>query len=394
MDFELTEEHKMIAKSARDIAKDFGPQYWREKDEKGEFATEFWKVVSDAGFVGIIIPEDYGGVGRGITELLIAMEELAASGCGMGGPWYLILTEVFGALSILRHGSEEQKKKYLPRIARGELEFCMALTEPDAGSNTLNIKTTARKDGKEWVIDGNKIWISGADRAGAMLIVAATKPTEKCSNKTLGLSLFLADLPHELVKVTPIPKHGINYSHSCEVWFDSLRLPESALMLPQDMGWYSILDTLNPERMSFTAAAIGIARLAISKAVDYSKKRKVFGNVPIGTYQALQFPIAEAYATLQTARLMNLKAATLFDGHGARNEVGAAANMAKAVAVKHAIKAVYWAMQIFGGYGYAKEYDVERWWREVNLIRLAPITQEMALNYIGEHVVGMPRSYF
>jgi len=393
MNFELSEEQKMIAHSAREIAKQFGPEYWREKDEKGEFASEFWKVISDAGFTGIVIPEEYGGAGKGISELLIAMEELAANGCGMGGAWYLILTEVFGAISIIRHGTREQKGKYLPGIAKGELEFCIALTEPDAGSNTLNTKTTARKRGNKWIINGNKIFISGADRAQGMMIVARTTPKEKASQKTQGLSLFLADLPHPAIDVNPIAKHGVNYSHSCEIGIDDLELPESALMPPQDMGWYSLVDTLNTERMSFASAVIGTARLAISKAVEYSKQRKVFGDTPIGSYQALQFPIAEAYATLEAATLMNFKAAVLYDSQADTGEIGAATNMAKAVAVKGAIKAVYWAMQIFGGYGYAKEYDVERWWREVNLIRLAPITQEMTLNYIGEHVLGMPRSY-
>lgn len=394
MDFDFTEEQKMIANTAKKIAQDFEPEYWRHKEEKGEFGEEFWKAISEAGFVGIVIPEEYGGSGKGTTELFIAMEELAANGCGMAGPWYLILTEVFGALSIIKHGSEEQKEKYLPGIAKGEIEFCMALTEPDAGSNTLNTKTTAKKQGHEWLIEGTKTFISGADRAKGMLIVARTIPKEKASKKTLGLSLFLADLPHELIEVRPIPKHGINYSHSCDVSFNSLRLPESALMPPQDMGWYSILDTLNTERMSFTAAAIGMARLAISKAVAYSKQRKVFGDVPVGSYQALQFPIAEAYAALEAAKLLNFKAASLFDNGADLAAIGTAANMAKAVAVENATKAIYWAMQVFGGYGYAKEYDVERWWREINLIRLAPVTQQMTLNYIGEHVLEMPRAYF
>lgn len=393
MNFDLTEEQKMIAHSAKEIAKEFGPKYWREKEENEEFGAEFWKVISDAGFTGMIIPEEYGGAGRGMTELLVAMEELVANGCGMGGAWYLILTEVFGALSIIRHGTQEQMEKYLPGIAKGEIEFCMALTEPDAGSNTLNTKTTARKHGNKWIINGNKTFISGADRAKGMLILARTTPKEKASKKTLGLSLFLADLPHPTIEVNPIPKHGINFSHSCEISINDLELPESALMPPQDMGWYSLVDTLNAERMSFAIGAIGIARLAISKAVDYSKQRKVFGDVPIGSYQALQFPIAEAYAALEAAKLLNFKAATLFDSHADPSEVGAVANMAKVVAVENAIKAVYWSMQIFGGFGYAKEYDVERWWREVNLIRLAPISQEMALNYIGQHVVGMPRAY-
>lgn len=393
MDFTLTEEQKMIAHSAREIAKEFGPEYWREKEENGEFASEFWKTISEAGFTGIVIPEEYGGAGKGITELLIAMEELVANGCGLGGQWYLVLTEVFGGISIMRHGTQQQKEKYLPRIATGELEFCMALTEPDAGTNTLNTKTTARKDGDKWIINGNKTFISGADRAGGMLLLARTTPKETVAKKTLGLSLFLVDLPNPAIEVNPIPKHGINYSHSCEIGINELELPEDAIMPPQDGGWHSILDTLNTERMSFTAAAIGLAKLAISKAIDYSKQRKVFSDVPIGSYQALQFPIAEAYSALEAAKLMNFKAAALFDTNASLDEIGAAANMAKALAVENAIKAVYRSMQIFGGYGYAKEYDVERWWRECNLIRLAPITQEMTLNYIGEHVLGMPRSY-
>ena len=392
MNFELNEDQRMIANAARDIAKDFPPEYWREKEENGEFAEEFFKAIADAGFMGIVIPEEYGGSGYGMMELLIAMEELAANGCGMAGVWYMVLTEVFGALTIVRHGTDEQKEKYLPKIAKGEMEFCMALTEPDAGTNTLNIRTTAVKDGDEWVVNGNKIFISGADRAKGMLIIARTTPREKAEKKTHGISLFLADLPNDAVKVNPIPKHGINYSKTCEVSFSNLRLPENALIPPLDGGWYHLLDTLNPERMSFTTAAIGISRLAISKAVEYSKQRKVFAD-PIGSYQGLQFPLAEAYATLECAKLMNFKAATLFDGGAHYREIGAAANMAKAVAVEAGIKAVYWAMQTFGGYGYAKEYDVERWWREINLIRLAPVTQQMALNFIAEHILGMPKSY-
>ncbi|WP_202319788.1 acyl-CoA dehydrogenase family protein [Archaeoglobus neptunius] len=392
MNFEFTDEQRMIANAARDIAKDFPPEYWREKEENGEFAEEFFRAIADAGFMGIVIPEEYGGSGYGMTELLIAMEELAANNCGMAGVWYLVLTECFGALTIVRHGTDEHKEKYLPKIARGEMEFCMALTEPDAGTNTLAIRTTAVKDGDEWVINGNKIFISGADRAKGMLIIARTTPREKAEKKTYGISLFLADLPNDAVKVNPIPKHGINYSKTCEVSFNGLRLPENALIPPLDGGWYHLLDTLNPERMSFTAAAIGISRLAISKAVEYSKQRKVFAD-PIGSYQGLQFPLAEAYATLECARLMNFKAATLYDGGANYRDVGKAANMAKAVAVEAGIKAVYWAMQTFGGYGYAKEYDVERWWREINLIRLAPVTQQMALNFIAEHILGMPKSY-
>ncbi|MDI3498858.1 acyl-CoA dehydrogenase family protein [Archaeoglobus sp.] len=408
MHFEFNEEQRMIANAARDIAKDFPPEYWREKEENGEFAEEFFKAVCDAGFMGIVIPEEYGGGGYGMTELLIAMEELSANGCGAGGVWYFVLTEVFGALPIVRYGTEEQKEKYLPKIAKGEMEFCMALTEPDAGTNTLRIKTFAEKDGEEYIINGNKIFISGVDRAKGMLLVARTTPPEKAPRRTLGITLFLVDLPNEAVKWNPIPKHAINFSKTCEVSINNLRVESNAILGERDLGWYLLLDVLNPERMSAAAGAIGGAKLAISKAVEYSKQRKVFAD-PIGSYQGLQFPLAEAYAALECARLMMYKAAWLYDTKFAAEdvkdpkkrvemaavfrEIGDAANMAKAVAVENALKAVYWAMQTFGGYGYAKEYDVERWWREVNLLRLAPITQQMALNYIAEHILGMPRSY-
>jgi len=392
MDFEFTEEQKMIAKAAREIAQGFPPEYWREKEEEGEFAEEFFRAIAKAGFFGIVIPEKYGGYGYGITELLIAMEELAVNGCGMGGVWYLMLTEVLGGLTILRHGTEEQKERYLPGIAKGELEFCLALTEPDAGSNTFAIRTTAVKDGDERVINGNKVFISGAGRAKGMIIVARTTPLEKAPKKTHGLSLFIADLPNKAIEVRPIPKHAINYSKTCEVSFSDLRLPANALIPPQDQGWYLILETLNPERMGFATAAIGIGKLAISKAVDYSKRRRVFAD-PIGSYQGLQLPLAEAYSMLECARRLNFKAAWLYDRGADVREVGSYVNMAKYVAVEAGTKACYWAMQVFGGYGYAKDYDVERWWREINLIRLALVTQQMVLNYIAEHVLGMPRSY-
>jgi acyl-CoA dehydrogenase len=393
MDFNFTEEQKMIANTAKEIAKNFPPEYWREKDLKEEFGEEFYKAIGKAGFTGMVIPEKYGGAGKGVTELLIAMEELAANGCGMAGVWYLVITEDFGGISIIRHGTEAQKEKYLPRIASGDIEFCMGLTEPDAGTNTLNTKTRAQKVADGWIINGNKTWISGADRARGMMLITRTTPKEKAPRKTFGISLFLIDLPDPAVNVTTIPKHGINYSHSCDIGINDLKVSEDALMPPLDGGWYSLLDTLNIERMSFTTAAIGIARLAMSKAIEYSKDRKVFGDTPIGSYQGLQFNLAEAYAGIEAAKLLNLKASTLYDNGASIAEVGNAVNPAKILAVESGIKAVYWAMQTFGGYGYAREYDVERWWREINLIRLAPVSQQMALSYVGEHILGMPRSY-
>ena len=388
LDFELTAEQKMIVATAADIAHDFGPEYWREKDKKHEFPEDFWKSLIDAGFPGIVIPESYGGGGMGMSEMILAMETLVSEGCGLAGEWFLCLSSVFGGLSIAKHGNEVQKQKYLQQIAKG-LEFCLALTEPDAGTNTLNISTAAVRDGDDFVVNGQKMFISGADRAKGMLLVTRTTPIDKAPKRTLGLSLFVVDLPNSAVEIIPIEKHGINYSKTFEMYISDLRVPAENLLGEVDKGWYSVLDTLNPERMSFSAAACGLGLLAIKKAVDYAKERKVF-DAPIGAYQGVQFPLAEAKAKIEAARLLNYKAAWLFDKG---MDCSAEANMAKVAAVEAGTQAVYHAMQTFGGYGYAVEYDVERWWREVNLIRLAPVTHQMALAFIGQHVLGLPKSY-
>jgi len=388
LDFELTDEQKMIVEAASDIAKDFGPEYWREKDKNHEFPEDFWNTLVKAGFPGIVIPEQYGGSGMGMFEMILAMETLVSNGCGLAGEWFLCLSSVFGGLSIVKHGNDSQKREYLPKIAKGS-EFCLALTEADAGSNTLNTRTVAVKDGDNYVINGQKMFISGADRAKGMVLITRTTPLEKASKRTLGLTLFLVDLPNPAIEINSVEKHGINYSKTFEVYISDLRVSEKSLLGEVDKGWYLVLDTLNPERMSFSAAACGIGLLAIGKAVEYAKERKVFA-APIGSHQAVQFPLAEAKAKIEAARLLNYKAAWLYDRG---KHCGAEANMAKVAAVEAGTEAVYHAMQTFGGYGYAVEYDVERWWREVNLIRLAPVTHQMALAFIGEHVLGLPKSY-
>jgi acyl-CoA dehydrogenase len=388
LDFELSAEQKMIVETAKEIATDFGPEYWREKDKRHEFPEDFWKSLVEAGFTGIVVPEKYGGGGMGMSEMVLAMETLVSEGCGLAGEWFLCLSSVFGGLSLAKHGDEAQKEKYLPKIAKG-LEFCLALTEPDAGTNTLNIKTGAVKEGGEFRINGQKMFISGADRAKGMLLVTRTTPLEKVAKRTHGLTLFVVDLPNPAVEIIPIDKHGINYSKTFEMYISDLKVPQECLLGELDKGWSLLLDTLNPERMSFSAASCGLGLLAIKKAVNYAKERKVF-DAPIGSYQGVQFPLADAKAKIEAARLLNYKAALLFD-KGV--DCGAEANMAKVAAVDAGIGAVYHAMQAFGGYGYAVEYDVERWWREINLVRLAPITHQMALAFIGQHVLGLPKSY-
>jgi acyl-CoA dehydrogenase len=388
LSFELTPEQKMIVSAACDVAKDFDPEYWRNKDKNHEFPDDFWKALVEAGFVGIVVPEKYGGGGMGMSEMLLAMETLTSESCGFAGTWFLCLTSVFGGLSLVKHGNESQKDRYLPKIVKGT-EFCLGLTEPDAGTNTLNIQTAAVENGDEFVVNGRKTLISGADRARGMVLITRTTPLEKAPKRTIGLSVFLVDLPNPAIEVTPIEKHGINYSKTCDVYITDLRIPRDNMLGERDRGWYVILDTLNPERVSFAGAAGGIGLLAMKKAIEHAKQRNVFG-APIGSYQALQFPLAEAKAKIEAARLLTYKAAWLYDKG---KPCGAEAAMAKVSAEEAGAQAVYHAMQTFGGYGYAVDYDVERWWREVNLIRLAPVTHQMALAFIGEHVLGLPKSY-
>ncbi len=408
MDFTVSKDMELVVKLAKEVAEHYPPEYWREKDEEHEYAEEFWREISEVGFTGAVIPEKYGGSGMGLQELLMIMETLSSNGCGLAGVWYLMITEVFIGLPIVRYGTEEQKEKYLPKIASGEYEGCMALTEPVAGTNTLKITTYAKYNNREYIIDGSKIFITGVDRAKVMMLVTRTKPYDP-ERKTIGITLFLVDLPNESIRYSAISKHGINYSNTFEVSINNLKVPKENILGPLDYGWYALLDILNPERMGFAIGAIGTAELAIKKAVEYSRERRVFSE-PIGSYQSLQHPLAEAYASLQASKLLTYKAAWLYDvmhkppenprdGEAvikdvdSYREIGSIANMAKAVAIENAIKAVYWAMQIFGGYGYTKEFDVERWWREVNLLRLAPVTQQMALNYIANHILKMPRGY-
>ena len=389
MDFNLSEEQKLIEQSVREIVKDFPPEYWREMDQEHKFPEEFKKAVAKEGYMGMVIPEEYGGEGLGMLEMCITTDALAAGGAGISGIWTIGPTQIFGAVPISKHGNEAQKEKYLPKMAKGELEFCMGLTEPDAGSNTLNTSTMAVKDGDEYVINGKKIFITNADRADGMLLITRTTPLDKAPRKIMGITLFLVDLPDPTVEVVPIEKHGLHCVNSCEIFIDNLRVPEENVLGEVDMGLFPLFDVLNPERVGTSAGVIGCGSLAVNTAVKYAKEREVFG-MPISRHQAIQFPLATAKAKLETAKLMVYKAALLMDKD---EECMAETCMAKLIAVEAGEYAVYHAMQTFGGYGYAVEYDVERWWREMNLWRLAPVTQEMTLAMLGQNVMGMGRSY-
>jgi len=388
MSFETSAEESMIRSTAEDVAAEFGPAYWREKEEAGEFAQGFWDELATAGFHGLLVPEEYEGAGMGLSEMGLAMETLCAEGCGMAGTWYLVLTAGMAAVGIREHGTEAQKERYLPDIARGERNFSIGITEPEAGTNTLNVATRAEKDGDEYVLNGQKAWITFSDRADDMVLVTRTTPREAVDRGTDGISLFVVDMDDPGISVSPIEKHGINYSKSCEVFVEDVRVHEDDLLGEEGEGWGALVDMLNPERIGFAAAGTGIGKLAAETAIEYANDREVFGR-PIGQHQAVSFPITKAYARMEAAALMRRKAEWLYD----RGEpCGYETNVAKATAVEAGIEAVKQSMQAFGGWGYAKEYDVERWWREINLTRLAPVSQQMAYNHIGQQL-GFPKSY-
>ncbi len=388
MDFSADSTHGLIESTATELAGQFGPEYWREKEEAGEFATAFWDELATADFHGLLIPEEYDGAEMGMQEMGIAMETLCAEGCGMAGTWYLVLTAGMAALGIRDFGTDEQKEQYLPDIAAGNRNFSIGITEAGAGTNTLNIQTRAEKDGDEYVLTGEKAWITFSDIADNMILVTRTTPREEVDHGTDGISLFIIDMDDPGIDVSPISKHGINYSNSCEVFIEDVRVPETSLLGEEGEGWTPLVHMINPERIGFAAAGTGIGRLAAETAIEYTNDREVFG-APVGTHQGVSFPITKAYARMETARLMRMKAAWLFDqGKDCAYET----NVAKATAVEAGIEAVKQSMQAFGGWGYATEYDVERWWREINLTRLAPVTQQMAYNHISQQI-GFPKSY-
>lgn len=388
MDFDFASEHSMIRGTASEIADQFDPEYWRERERNEEFAQDYWDELAKAGFHGLLIPDEYGGASMGMQEMGMAMETLCAEGCGMAGTWYLVLTAGMAAVGIRDHGTNQQKERYLPGLAAGDREFCIGITEPEAGTNTLNVATTAERDGDEYVLNGKKAWITFSDRADHMVLVTRTTPREAVDSAIDGISLFVVDMDDSGIDVSPIPKHAMNYSKSCEVFLNDVRVHEDALLGVEDAGMPVLFDMLNPERIGFAAAGTGIGMLAADKAIRYANDREVF-DAPIGTHQGVSFPITRSYAKMETARLMRQKAAWLFDqGEDCAYET----NVAKATAVDSGIEAVKHAMQAFGGWGYAEEYDVERWWREINLTRLAPVTQQMAYNHISQEL-GFPKSY-
>ncbi|WP_068545438.1 acyl-CoA dehydrogenase family protein [Thalassotalea crassostreae] len=391
MNFDLTMEQQMIADMAADLAKKYDPEYWREMDENKQYPKEFMEEIGSLGFFGLPLEEKWGGADAGLTDVALAMEALCRGGGG-GGPALGYLFGLLGNLSVAHHANDEQKSKYLPAFAAGEKTCAFALSEPNAGTNSLNIETFAKKEGDDYIINGGKWFITNIDNTDAVLVVARTSKKEDVKNKAAGISLFLVDLPCEGISYTPIDKHGYHYYKSFQVFFDNVRVSKDCLLGEEGKGFYQLLGTLNPERILIASGACGTAKLALEHAIEYAKERNVFGQ-PIGAHQAVQHPLAAAYAKVEAAWGQVLKAATLYDDGKSDKDVGDVANMAKWLAAEAALEATHHAMQTLGGCGFAREYHVERWFRECQLFRLAPVTQQMTLNYLGEHVLGLPRSY-
>ncbi|MCT9812835.1 acyl-CoA/acyl-ACP dehydrogenase [Acidovorax sp. Be4] len=390
MDFRLNDEQRMMIETARQIGESFGLEYWRKLDAAKSFPTAYWKAVCDAGLCGVALPEAHGGSGLGMMEMSLIVEALAATGGGSTVGQLFMINPIFGGVSISRFGNEKMKKELLPRIISGDLNCCMALTEPDAGTNTLEIKSFAAQDGDGWRLNGRKIWITGVESAEKMLVIARTKKLQDSTSRTDGLSMFMIDVKREGLTHTPIDKLGTCTLDSSSVFFDNVRIGPDELIGTLHKGWRELLDVLNTERMVTTAGLVGTGELAIKLAVDYANDRKVFGDRPISSYQGLQFPLAQCHVDVESARLLNYKAATNFDmGLLYSNE----ANAAKLIAAQAVARATERAMQTMGGMGYAKEFHVERLWRDCRLFRFAPVSEEMLLNYVANHELKMPKGY-
>ncbi|NIH80722.1 acyl-CoA dehydrogenase family protein [Amycolatopsis viridis] len=377
----------IVRKATRELARKFDNDYWLEKDRKHEYPWEFVKTFAEGGWLGAMIPEEYGGIGLGLTEAGVMMSEIAASGAGMSGG-SAIHFYVFPPAPIVRHGSEEMKREWLPKLARGEILMAFGVTEPTAGVDTSRIKTKATRIDGGWVVNGQKVWITNAQNAHKILLLARTSPRRE--DKPLhGMTLFFTDLNRERITVREIEKLGRAAIDSNELFIDNLEVGDDEVVGEVDKGFYYLLDGLNPERTVVGLEGIGLGRAALELATKYANDRVVFDR-PIGKNQAVAHPLADAWIRLEAAELMCMKAAGLFDAH---QPCGPESAAAKFLGAEAGWQACDRALSTHGGFGYAKEYHIERLWREVRLLRNAPFSQEMVLNYISTQVLGLPRAY-
>ena len=379
MDFAYSEEQEAIREAIAKICTRFPDEYWMKRDKEGGFPSELHQALAKDGWLGIAMPEAYGGSGLGITEAAIMMQAIAESGAGFSGA-SAVHMNIFGLNPVVKFGSDAQKKRMLPGLIAGKERACFAVTEPNTGLNTRKIKTMAKKEGKRYVVSGQKVWISTAQVAEKILVL---------TQAAAGLTLFYTDFDRKYIEVREIEKMGRKAVDSNQVFFDGLPVPEEDRIGEEGKGFEYILHGMNPERILIGAECVGLGRCAVTRAAKYANERIVFDR-PIGKNQGIQFPIARAYAETAAADMMLRKAAALFQ---AGLPCGEDANIAKLLASDAAWHAAEACMQTFGGFGYASEYDVERRWREARIQQIAPISTNLILSYIGEHVLGMPRSY-
>ena len=378
---------QQIRESVATICQKYGEEYWRALDKKKEYPTDFVKEMTTSGFLNILIPQEYGGAGLGLKEACVVLEELSLQGAHAGA----CHAQMYVMGTLLRHGSDKQKKEYLPKISSGELRLqSFAVTEPNSGTDTTSIKTMAKKTNDGWIINGQKVWISRVEHSDLMILLARTKPQGALRKKTDGFSVFLINIEQAKESGLKIAKIDsmINH-HSCELFFDDVFIPDESIIGEEDKGFRAIMDGMNAERILIASECIGDGKYFIEKSVNYAKTRKIF-NREIGMNQGIQFPIAECYSQMEAASLMVDKAATLFDEG---KKCGAEANIAKMLAADASWKAGTTAMETFGGFGFSKEYDIERKFRETRLYQTAPVSRNLILSYIAEHVLNLPRSF-
>lgn len=396
-DIDLTESQRRVRTSIGSLCDGFDHAYWRAHARDETYPHEFVDAVAAAGWLGALIPEAYGGKGLDTPETVVMMEEIAASGAGFGGA-QTIHGGIYNSPPLVKNASEARKESLLPKVASGDVSVqAFGLTEPDAGSDSPGMETFAERSGDEYVVSGEKLWISRVDVSDYMLLVARTAPKSAVEKRTRGISMFLVDLDDARsqgrLRKDPIEKSASTFVNSYRLTFDELRVPAENLIGEEGEGFYQVLDGLNEERLVIAAELIGMAELALSKGAEYASDREVFGR-PVGANQSIQHPLAAAHAEVQAARQLTYEAASRSaDGSLDREALGARANSAKYLAASAASSAADAAVQAHGGRGIAVEYDVERYFREARLSRLVPVTQQLALNYIGERELGLPRSY-
>jgi len=388
MDFSFSADQEGIREAVFKLCARFGDDYWLRKDREGGFPLDFHKAFADAGWLGIAMPQEYGGSGLGITEAAIMMQAVTESGAGVSGGSALHMN-IFGLNPVVVFGSHEQKQRMLPPLIQGKEKACFGVTEPNTGLNTLQLKTKAVRRGDHYVVNGQKVWISTAQVADKILLLTRTQEVEEVAKKNLGLTLFYTNLDRKHVEIMEIEKMGRKAVDSNQLFIENLEIPVEDRIGEEGRGFEYILHGMNPERVLVGAEAVGVGRAALKRAVQYANERVVFDR-PIGMNQGVQHPLAEAWMELEAANLMTFKAATLYDQG---KPCGAEANAAKYLAAEAGFKATQTAVLTHGGFGYAKEYHVERLFRESMLFRIAPISRELVKCFIAEKVLGLPKSY-